>query len=282
MSRRYLVAHDGGERGTAALRLGAVLAASLGAELDVVLVVRSDDPFGQPYPPVGDVTGLVAEQARRWLDEALAQLPAGVPARGHLRTAASVPEGLLEAVEELAAAAVVVGATGGANPFGVGPVARALLHSSPVPVVLAPQDGAGPAAPGRLEHLYAAVGTRPGATAVLEEAAEAAERTGLPLHVVSLLEVDARSGAEEPALDRLREVVERTRLRLGDGLVSVELGKGRTMAEAVASIDWEPGGLLLVGSSRLARGRQTFLGPTAARMLRHVPVPVAVVPRGER
>jgi nucleotide-binding universal stress UspA family protein len=51
------------------------------------------------------------------------------------------------------------------------------------------------------------------------------------------------------------------------------------MAEAVESIDWAAGGLLIVGSSRLAQGRQTFLGPTAARILRHVPVPVVVVPR---
>ncbi|WP_432573246.1 universal stress protein [Kineococcus sp. SYSU DK005] len=282
MSRRYVVAHDGGERGAAALRLGAALAAPLGAELDVVLVVRTDDPFGQPYPPVGDVSGLVAEQGRRWLEQALAAVPAGVAARAHLRTAPSAPEGLLGAVRELGAAAVVVGASGGANPFGLGPVPRALLHSSPVPVVLTAAGPAHPPGPGRVEHLYVAVGTRPGAAAVLEEAAEAAGRAGLPLHVVSLLEVDARAGAEESALARLRELVERTRERLGDALVTVELGKGRTVAEAVASIDWEPGGLLLVGSSRLARGRQTFLGPTAARLLRHVPVPVAVVPRGER
>jgi nucleotide-binding universal stress UspA family protein len=63
--------------------------------------------------------------------------------------------------------------------------------------------------------------------------------------------------------------------------VTVEMGRGRTMAEAVASIDWGAGGLLLLGSSRLAQGRQTFLGPTAARILRHVPVPVVVVPRGD-
>ncbi|WP_432547582.1 universal stress protein [Kineococcus sp. SYSU DK004] len=275
--RRYVVAHDGGERGEQALRLGAALATSLGAGLDVVLVLRSDDPFGQPYPPVGDVSGLVAEQARGWLEEALGRLPERVDARSHLRSAGSVPEGLLEAVEELGASAVVVGAPAGPNPFGVGPVARTLLHSSPVPVVLA-----GDRVPEVLRHLYVAVGTRPGAQAVLAEAAEAAERTGLPLHVVSLLELDARAGADEAARGRVERLVDGTRERLGSTRLSVELGKGRTMAEAVASIEWEPDGLLLVGSSRLARGRQTFLGPTAARMLRHVPVPVAVVPRGER
>ncbi|WP_432562363.1 universal stress protein [Kineococcus sp. SYSU DK003] len=275
MNRRYVVAYDGGS----ALRWGGVLATSLGVALDVVVVVRSDDPFGAPYPPVGDITGLVGEQAREWAQEALAQLPAQVEARSDVRTAGSVPEGLLEAVEEFGAAAVVVGAGGGAIPFGVGPVARALLHASPVPVVLVPRREP----PARVDQLYVAVGTRQGAAAVLEEAWEAAVRTGLPLHVVSLVEMDENSGADPDAVARVRSLidalVEDVRGRSGPAQVSVEVGRGRTMAEAVSSIDWAAGGLLLVGSSRLARGRQTFLGPTAARMLRHVPVPVVVVPR---
>ncbi|MFB9375824.1 universal stress protein [Kineococcus gynurae] len=268
--RSYVVAHDGGERGRDALALGAVLSRSLAVELEVVFVVRTDDPFAGPYPPVGDVTGLVAETGQEFLDEELAALPGDVVARSHVRTAESVPEGLLAAVEEFGAAAVVVGA-GGRNPLGVGPVARALLHSSPVPVVLAAET------PGveRIDTLYVALGTRPGAEAVLAEAQEGADRAGLPLHVVSLLDLDGR--AEEGGSSRQR--VEELLAGLTDA--SIHVGEGTSMAEAVASIDWEPGGLLLVGSSRLARGRQTFLGPTAARMIRHVPVPVVVVPRAE-
>jgi hypothetical protein len=53
------------------------------------------------------------------------------------------------------------------------------------------------------------------------------------------------------------------------------------MKQAVESIAWEPRSILLVGSSRLAPGRRTFLGTTAARILRHLPIPMVVVPRSE-
>ncbi|MEZ0165380.1 universal stress protein [Kineococcus sp. LSe6-4] len=272
---RYVVAYDGGDRGRDALRWSAVLARSLDVGLDVVVVVRSDDPFSGVYPPVGDVTGVIAEQARGWADEALASLGAGVDARADVRTAGSVAEGLLDAATETGAAAVVVGADGGVNPLGVGTVARTLLHASPVPVVLVPRRET----PERVDHLYVAVGTRPGAAAVLAEAWQAAARTGLPLHVVNLVEVDENSGADPDAVGRVRALVEEVRSRSATARVDVEMGRGRTVAEAVGSIDWAAGGLLVLGSSRLAPGRQTFLGPTAARILRHVPVPVVVVPR---
>ncbi|MEW1960433.1 universal stress protein [Kineococcus sp. NPDC059986] len=272
---RYVVAYDGGDRGRDALRWAAVLAGSLDVGLDVVVVVRSDDPFSGVYPPVGDVTGVIAEQARGWADEALASLGSGLDARASVRTAGSVAEGLLDAVTEEGAAAVVVGADGGVNPLGVGSVARALLHASPVPVVLVPRREP----PARIDHLYVAVGTRTGAAAVLAEAWQAAVRTGLPLHVVNLVEVDGVSEADADAVGRVEALVQDVRSRSAAAQVSVEMGRGRTMAEAVESIDWAAGGLLIVGSSRLAQGRQTFLGPTAARILRHVPVPVVVVPR---
>jgi nucleotide-binding universal stress UspA family protein len=280
-TRSYVVAFDGGDRGRDALGWGAVFARSLGVALETVVVVRTDDPFGGPYPPVGDVTGLIAEQAEGWLAEATAGLPDDVEVRTHVRTAPSVPEGLLAAAAEFHAAAVVVGAGGGAIPFGVGPVARTLLHSAPLPVMLVPRREP----PARIDELYVAVGARQGAQAVLEEAWEAAVRTGLPLHVVSLVELDENAGADADAVSRVRglidALVEDVRGRSGAAQVTVEMGRGRTMAEAVSSIDWAAGGLLLLGSSRLAQGRQTFLGPTAARMLRHVPVPVVVVPRGD-
>ncbi|PRY11170.1 universal stress protein [Kineococcus rhizosphaerae] len=264
--RRYVVAYDGGRE---TLRWAGVLARSLEVGLDVVVVVRSDDPFGSHYPPFSDV---VTEQAQGWAREALAEFGPDVDVRTEVRTAGSVPEGLLEAAAD--ATAIVVGTTGGV--LGVGTVARTLLHASPVPVLLVPRREP----PGRVDHLYVAVGTRPGASAVLAEACEAAERTGLPLHVVSLVEVDEDSGADPELVARMNAAVEEVRGRTGPGNVSTEVGRGRTMAEAVSSIDWAPGGLLIVGSSRLAQGRQTFLGPTAARILRHVPVPVVVVPRG--
>ena len=54
---------------------------------------------------------------------------------------------------------------------------------------------------------------------------------------------------------------------------------GTTIEEAVRALDWHDGELVLVGSSRLAAPRHLFLGSTAAKMLRELPVPMIVVPR---
>ena len=44
-------------------------------------------------------------------------------------------------------------------------------------------------------------------------------------------------------------------------------------------LDWQDGEMLLIGSSRLAQNKSIFLGSTANRILRALPVPMIVVPR---
>jgi nucleotide-binding universal stress UspA family protein len=275
---RFVVAYGGDKRSKAALRLGVVLAQSLDAHLDVVLVVRADDPFGAPYPPSGDVGPLVEEQALAWLDEARALVPDDVSLATHLRHDRSVAHGVLEAVAELGARLVVVGTAAGPQGFTVGSVARHLLHASPVPVALTPR-GYKPA--GRLRRIYCAVGTRPGAQLVVQQAVEAARRTRTDLRLVSLVDLDERAGVDDEARRRAEKLMQEAAAGVTDA-VGIEIGQGRTMRQAIDSIGWEPRSVLLVGSSRLAPGRQTFLGTTAARMLRHLPVPMVVVPRSDR
>ena len=57
------------------------------------------------------------------------------------------------------------------------------------------------------------------------------------------------------------------------------VGAGSDIEDAVSRIDWLPGEVALVGSSRLAQPRRLFLGSTAGRILRALPVPMIVVPR---
>lgn len=54
---------------------------------------------------------------------------------------------------------------------------------------------------------------------------------------------------------------------------------GDTVEDAVNGLEWQPGDLIMVGSSRLAAPRRLFLGSTAAKMLRVLDVPMVVVPR---
>lgn len=285
MTARFVVAYGGDSRSRDALVLAADVARSVGAEIDVVLVVRTDDPFGAPYPPVGDVGPLTEEQARGWLADARDAVGGDVVVRTHLRRDRSIAQGVLDAAAELGASLVVVGtASGGpAAAFTVGPVATHLLHASPVPVLLTPP---GYRSAGTLRAVYCAVGTRPGAQLVVDEAVRTALRAEVPLHLVSLVDVDEHHGAGAEARRRAEDLVRRTAEAVTadprttpDTVVTIEIGQGRSMRHAIDSVTWEPGSLLLVGSSRLAAGRRTFLGTTAARMLRHLPVPMVVVPR---
>jgi nucleotide-binding universal stress UspA family protein len=64
-----------------------------------------------------------------------------------------------------------------------------------------------------------------------------------------------------------------------DQQVSATVADGRSIEEAVEALDWEDGEVVMIGSSRLAQHSRLFLGSTANRMLRSLPVPMVVVPR---
>ena len=76
------------------------------------------------------------------------------------------------------------------------------------------------------------------------------------------------------------EVLLAARRELPDYLdATATAATGATVEEAVPRLDWHDGEVVLVGSSRLAAPRHLFLGSTAAKMLRELPVPMIVVPR---
>ena len=57
------------------------------------------------------------------------------------------------------------------------------------------------------------------------------------------------------------------------------IGSGPTWAEAIDDVGWDPGDVLVVGSSDLGPVARVFIGSRATKILRHSPVPVLVVPR---
>jgi len=107
----------------------------------------------------------------------------------------------------------------------------------------------------------------------------------VPLRVVSLLTLDdgdsadAAAAARDYANKHLAAALPAG--PLGTALkdnADVVVAQGRGVEEAVDRLDWEDGEVLLIGSSRLARNRSIFLGSTANRILRALPVPMIVVP----
>ena len=61
--------------------------------------------------------------------------------------------------------------------------------------------------------------------------------------------------------------------------VEVVIGTGHDWREAVETIAWETGDILLLGSGAAGPAAQVFLGSAASKILRHAPVPVMIVPR---
>ncbi|MGA8789255.1 MAG: universal stress protein [Paenarthrobacter sp.] len=269
-------------RGHDAVHLAVALARNHDVSLDLVLVVPEDSPFNAVYPPEAGYNDILTEQAQRWLDEGLALVPADVTARGHIRRGDSEAQTLIDTAVEMDAAALVIGATNSGlfKRFTIGSVAGSLLHSSPVPVALAPQ---GYHRTDPITRMSCGFGTRPGADELLDVAVESARDRGLPLRLVSLLALDGgdspelAAAAREHAAARLAAVVGSAASRHKEPEIVV--AQGCTIEEAVDRLDWEDGEILLIGSSRLAQQRATFLGTTANRILRALPVPMIVVPR---
>ena len=278
---RYVVGYTPTERGADAVALATSLALAQGADLDLVYVVKPSMPY-LALNPEGSRVSAAEQEVLTAEREGLALVPEGLPAKVHVREADSFAGGLIEAAGEYDAGLIAVGAasTGLFKRYTVGSVANALLHASPVPVALAPR-GYQRTAP--VTRLTLAVGQRAGADAAIETAIRAAKRRGVPLRLVSLVELDAAGDAGEAI--NAAHIHANTVLTAASGKVpaghevGVAVAHGRTIEEAIDGLEWDDGEILIVGSSRLAEKNRMFLGSTANKVLRALPVPMVVVPR---
>src|SRR5262245_58411824 len=128
------------ERGKAALHLASMLGRSSGDDLVVGSVV--------PAPWLPGMARVDAEYrehldklAEQALEQARVNLPGEVTARFVRHSARSAPAGLVELAEQYDASMVVLGSSS-AGVFGhvaLGSVTDRLVHSSPVPIALAPR-----------------------------------------------------------------------------------------------------------------------------------------------
>lgn len=279
---RYIVGYTPDSRGADALVLAAALAQSPGAELEVIHVLDGPAPADAGSGPERMVQESRAGNAEQWLDEAIATVPEGIGARGHVRYAPSAVEGLIEASSELGANLIVVGAarSGLLRRFTLGSVADSLLHVSPVPLALAPS---GYEAPPAIHRITCAIGTRPGAEELFDVAVDAAAQRRIPLRLISLLALGSHSEDRETidqAETHAHAVLEKaTKTTASNTEITATVGTGKTIEEAIEELQWNSGEIVLIGSSRLAASSRIFLGTTAKKMLRSLPVPMIVVPR---
>lgn len=269
--------------GADAVSLGVRLARTLGAELELRMVLAPDD-VTTPRVTSGKFHDVLAERGSAWLDEAMRLVPDDVTAHGAILVDESVAGALSAEALRLEAAAIVVGGSGGGlvGSLSLGSLVDDLLHFAPVSVAVAPR-GTRNSDVQRVRAVTCAIGDRPGARRLLEMAVSVSRATGAPLRLVSLVSLD-KHGEQglEAAREHAKATLESAQAALPEGAdVTAVVADGATIEAAVEELDWQDGDLLMLGSSRLAPPRRLFIGSTAARILRVLQVPMVVTPGEE-
>jgi nucleotide-binding universal stress UspA family protein len=284
-----------GERATAAMHLGGMLARSLGDDLVVCTVVPPPWPpgFGRVDAEYQEFLDLDADHA---LDEARELLPDGVEAQFVVTKARSTPAGLLEVAQQHGATMLALGSstTGVLGRVAFGSVAERLLHSSPLPVALAPR-GFRARPDTRVTEVTVAYGATEGADELVVAVAGVAARVNATLRVASFavrprtpLTAGVGSRAEDSVLNVWGAQVEQAqqgvlakvkRLPHTPSTASPVIGHGTDWASALEDVGWGEGNILAVGSSSAGPLERVFIGSRSSKIVRHSPVPVVVLPR---
>jgi nucleotide-binding universal stress UspA family protein len=281
-------------RARAVLHLAGMLARSAGEELVLCAVV----PATWPPSPARVDAEYIAELERLAddvLEQARGRLPGDVAVRTVVHRARSAPGGLLDVAEQHDAALLVAGSSpsGGTGHVALGSVTSRLLHSSPIPVALAPR-GFRCRPDARVARVTAAFGGADDDLVVA--AASVAARVGASLRIASFAvrpRTPFTAGVGQSADAEIielwtREITAEARAALdavGD-LPSVPreltcvVGHGESWEEALEDVVWEEGDVLVVGSSSTGPLARVFIGSRASKIVRNSPVPVVVVPRG--
>jgi nucleotide-binding universal stress UspA family protein len=284
-------APDGRRR--AVLHLAAMLARSAGDDLLVCAVVPASWP-PSPARVDAEYRAELVRAAEQALGQARARLPRDVAVETLVHDARSTPAGLLEVAERYGATAIVAGssAAAGTGQVELGSATSRLLHSSPLPVALAPRGfHVGPGA--RVARVTAAFGGADDDLVVA--AATVAARVGATLRLASFavrprapFTIGVGREADESAVRDWTAAIQaeqREALARVSDLPAVPaqcdavVGHGETWEDALADVEWEDGDVLVVGSSAIGPVARVFLGSRSSKIVRHSPVPVVVVPR---
>ncbi len=282
------------ERSKAVLHLAAMLARSFGEDLVVVTVVPKAW-FPSMAKVDAEYQAYLDAQADAALDQARSELPDDVSASFVRHASRSAATGLLEA-EQYDASLIVVGSSS-AGVFGhvvLGSVTDRLLHSSTIPVAMAPRGfRAKPEA--KVRRVTAAYDGGEAAEALAVAAAGIAARAGASLRLATFAAWSRPSHVmrlgTEPEDAVLQDWLAEIRAAAGQALTRVKdlpevprdldavVGIGGSWAEALESVEWGEREMLVVGSSSVGPIVGVFLGTRSAKIVRYSPVPVVVVPR---
>lgn len=286
---------DGSAAG--AVRLAVMLAQSAGDDLVIAAVVS------QPWTPGmakvdSEYQAFLETTAEESLEQARAELPGDMTATLLRHHARSVSAGLLEVAQLHDARMIVLGSSssGMLGRVALGGVSERLLHSSPLPVALAPRGFH--RADAHVTRITAAFGGGEPAEDLVLSAAHEAAQISASLRLVSFavrprstISAGIGSRGEEGIIDEWMHTMEDhargtiakvSQLQQVPTIESSQIGQGTTWEGAMGSVEWEDGDVLVVGSSRHGPLAQVFLGARTSKIIRYCPVPVVIVPKGHR
>lgn len=282
---RLAVGYINTPSGKDGVAFAAALAAVTGAAIDLICVLHPVPYDGNPG--VGGYMERVENQAAEWLAEGAALIPDGIETRAVVTVNDSFTAGLIEIARQAGAAMIVVGgATDGLiRRHRLGTVSTELLHSSPLPVALAPR-GYVERRRVKIDMLTVAVPATDSGSSPLPFSLGLAELASIDIRLLSLVSLDLPF-ADESSLEARKQQVAVAQKLLEDTRASVDLdidvevlvADGDTLDEALDNLPWDDNDIVAVGSGRLGADDRVFLGTTAARILRWTTAPVIVVPR---
>jgi nucleotide-binding universal stress UspA family protein len=279
--------------GRDALTLSRLLARTGDVTLTVCVVI----PQTWDHPSLARVDAEYATFLNQYAEEAIAEarefLGDDVRAEYTLTSASSATEGLITTATEAGAALVTVGSArhGPLGRFTVGGITNEILHVSPVPVALAPR-GYRPSSDARLRRITCAFSGSTQSRSAFDAAVQLSKRHAVPLRLTTFVVHDRQMYPSQVGYDAERLVAEQWRAQAleaqekalatlpEDVEVESDVIDGRDWEEALDSLQWEEGEVLVVGSSRLGPVARVFLGSSSTKIVRSSPVPVVVIPRG--
>jgi nucleotide-binding universal stress UspA family protein len=287
MFQSILAAVDGSAPATRALALGAGIARRQGSRLTALTAVTLSASWG--LAPV--VAPVFADEAAAAADgiltEARASLPEGVALNTRTAWGPAAATVLLE-LETGGHDLVVMGSRGrgAAASTLLGSVARSVLGSSEVPVLVAGTGGdAMPVQGTELTRVLVAVDGSPESRFALEQAADLAQGAGGRLTVITVSGARRTPGTPESALVRLRfDEAQRAESLLEQAVAALPpdlpVECRHAWGQVVPALLDEAGRgghhLLVLGSRGRGTVRATLLGSIGYAMLRRSPIPVLV------
>lgn len=277
--------------GSAPINLAVQIAKTTGEKVIAAAVLE------RSWPPRNDpVEDEYLRHVKAQTAQSLQAVVDGLPGRPDVPTlvheSGSIPTGLLELAQEFQARAVVLGSSssGLLGRVALGSVTERLVHTAQVPVAIAPRGYAFNTGP--IRRVTAAYGGEADTNGLIRAAAELAKDWGTPLRVVAytvrpVWALGGASGAEDMVaaqwskrtVDDVTKQLNKVREQLAVPDVDMIVSSGRDWQQAVENTGWSSGDVLLLGSGAAGQSARVFLGSAAAKILRHSPVPVMIMPR---